>query len=107
MTEEVRAIMSFGQLKRGDRLQVDIHDPVVAGLIRGGYLKINWKEPRRGETDRAGNPDGPDRVPVDRVDSGAARGAEEEELDGPRTSGPGQGDSDSAPAGQAAGEADK
>lgn len=50
MIEEVRATVSFtgssvlGNLKRGDRIQVDIHDPVVAGLIRAGYLKITWKE---------------------------------------------------------------
>ena len=84
--EEVQAIVSFGHLRRGDRLQVDIHDPGVAALIRGGYLKINWKEPRRGETDRAPGPDGAGTVPADRVDSGDTRDTEAQ-VDGTHQAG--------------------
>lgn len=73
--QEVSATMSFGKLRRGDRLQVDIHDPKVAGLIKGGYLRIVWKEPREGDSLDS---TGPERVPADGVDSRAARDAEEE-----------------------------
>ena len=94
--EEVQAIMSFGRLKRGDRLQVDIHDPHVAGLIKGGYLKINWKEPRRGETDRAGDPDGAGAVPADGVDPGDTRDAEAQ-IDGTHQAGQTEGHFHSTP----------
>lgn len=83
---EVQAVMSFGTLRRGDRLQVDIHDPKVRGLIKGGYLKLVWKE--RGDVtgvDSAGDPDGPGLVSVGGVDpddSGDSQ-AEEEVDDGP------------------------
>lgn len=84
MTEEVRAIMSFGTLRRGDRLQVDIHDPAVRGLIKGGYLRIVWKE--RGdarELDSPVDPAGPGHDTVDHLDSGGVRESQaEEELDG-------------------------
>ena len=102
MTEEAKAIVSFGHLKRGDRLQVDIHDPHVAGLIRGGYLTIIWKERADGPVDNPDDPDGSDTVPADRVDSGGTRGAQEEEIDGPRGPEPRVGDPDSASAGRAA-----
>jgi hypothetical protein len=99
MTEEAKAIMSFGQLKRGDRLQVDIHDPVVAGLIKGGYLKIIWKEPSDARTvEGSDDPGWADCLFSDRVDAGALQEAEAQ-VDGPRESEPGEGDRHSAPAG--------
>jgi len=90
--EEVRAVVSFGQVKRGDRLQVDIHDEKVAGLIEAGYLKIIWKEAGDVRTvDSAEHPAGPEHVPADRVDSRA----EEEEVDGPGEHRPAPEDPDS------------
>jgi hypothetical protein len=81
MTEEVRANMSFGHMKRGDRLQVDIHDPAVAGLIKGGYLRIAWKGDGDARTlDSAVDPAGFEPVPagsVDPDDSGDPQDAEE------------------------------
>jgi hypothetical protein len=84
VTEEVRANMSFGTLRRGDRLQVDIHDPKVAGLIQGGYLKIIWKGPGDGQMDGAADPDLPGPVSAGSVDSGGkGEPASEEVDDGP------------------------
>lgn len=83
MTDEVKAVVSFGTLRRGDRLQVDIHDPQVAGLIKGGYLKVIWKE--RGNATSVDNSDDPVRpelVPAGSVGSGVAREPEEEDVDG-------------------------
>ena len=89
MTEEVRATVSFtgssvlGNVKRGDRIQVDIHDPVVAGLIRAGYLKIIWKEPS--DATQLGDPADPDWVDClfgSGVDAGAVQEAEAQ-IDGP------------------------
>ena len=73
MTEEVRANLSFSNLRRGDRLQVDIHDPQVAGLIKAGYLKIIWKEPREHDPVDSGRVGG---VPDSGVDGGVARPAQ-------------------------------
>lgn len=91
LLEEVRATVSFtgssvlGNLKRGDRIQVDIHDPVVAGLIRAGYLKIHWKEPS--DATQLGDPADPDWVDClfgSGVDAGAMQEAEAQ-IDGPGT----------------------
>ena len=95
---EVKAIMAFQDLKRGQRIQVDIHDPLVAGLVRGGYLKIICKEPGYAAL---GDPDGDrwlDTVPGDGVDPGAT----EEEVDGPGETEPGESDPDSTPPGGSA-----
>ena len=95
MTEEVRAVVSFGQVKRGDRLQVDIHDEKVAGLIKAGYLKIIWKEPAdAGSVDSAEHPAGSEHVPAGRVGSRAAS-EPEEEVDGPGEHRPAPEDPDS------------
>jgi hypothetical protein len=99
MTEEAKATMSFGHLKRGDRLQVDIHDPYVAGLIKGGYLTIIWKE--SGDVPAVDDPHDPgwaDCLFSDRVDAGALQEAQAQ-IDGPRESGPGEGDRHRSPAG--------
>jgi hypothetical protein len=41
---EVKTNLAFSGYKRGQRLQVDIHDPAVRGLIQAGYFTIVWKE---------------------------------------------------------------
>ncbi len=93
MTEEVKAVVSFGTLRRGDRLQVDIHDPAVAGLIHGGYLKVIWKERGDvGQLDSADGPDLPGLVSAGRVDSGVAGDSEEEDVDGTSEHRPGEKD---------------
>lgn len=80
MTEEAKAIVSFGRLKRGDRIQVDIHDPQVAGLIKAGYLTVNWRD--RGSVDRPDDSGRAEHVSAGGVDSSDPRG-QEEEVDGP------------------------
>jgi len=109
---EVKANLSFRDVKRGDRLQVDIHDPQVAGLIKAGYLTIIWKEPREHDlvdSGRAGI------VPDSGVDVGAVRPAQKDEgksaatprssgkkaavSDGAGESGPGEKDPGGAQAG--------
>ncbi len=40
---EAEANLSFDHLKRGDRIQVDIHHPRIVALVNAGYLKIVWK----------------------------------------------------------------
>ena len=45
MAAEVQANLSFSNLKRGDRIRVDIHDPAVAALVAARYLRIVWEEP--------------------------------------------------------------
>jgi hypothetical protein len=84
--------MSFGALKRGDRLQVDIHDPKVAGLIKGGYLRIVWKERDYArELDSADDPAWSGHDTADHLDSGGAREPQtEEDLDGQGENRPGQ-----------------
>lgn len=80
MTEEAKAIVSFGQLKRGDRIQVDIHDPTVAGLIKGGYLKVIWRD--HGPVDSSSDPGRSELVSAGSVDPSDLRESEEE-VDGP------------------------
>ncbi len=75
--DEAKAVMPFGTLKRGDRLQVDIHDPAVAGLIKGGYLKVIWKErSHAGQVDDPADPAWADCLFGDGVDGGALQEAE-------------------------------
>lgn len=96
---EVKATLSFGGLKRGDRLQVDIHDPHVARLIKARYLKVIWKEPDAAAVDdRSGAGD----VSTDRVDVGVARPKKAKKVNGGGEdhSEPAAGDPDSAPAGR-------
>lgn len=88
---EVKAVVSFGTLRRGDRLQVDIHDPKVRGLIQGGYLKIIWKGSGDGQMDGAADPDLPGLVSAGSVDSGGEREPATEEVD----DGPGEHQPDS------------
>lgn len=82
--EEVAANMAFNGLRIGQRLQVDIHDPKVRGLIQGGYLRIIWK----GDGDATGvdsavDPGRVDFVPAGRVGSGGAgKPAQTEAVDG-------------------------
>jgi hypothetical protein len=107
MTEEVKANMSFSNLKRGDRLQVDIHDPAVAALIRGGYLTIIWKEPSDAATvDDPTDPAWADCLFSDGVDAGASQEAEAQ-VDGPGEPEPRQGDRGSSPSSRPAGSADQ
>lgn len=73
--------MNFGSTRRGQRFQVDLADPRVAGLIRGGYLSI-VKEPDRGPMDSADDSGGSDIVSGGGMDSGDLRDAQEEEVDG-------------------------
>jgi len=79
--DEVKAVVSFGTLRRGDRLQVDIHDPAVAGLIKGGYLKVIWRHPDGGQMDSAAGPELPGLVSAGGMDPGDP-GPAEEEVDG-------------------------
>lgn len=44
MSEEAKVIVAFDQLKRGDRIQVDIDHPTVKALVKSGYLKIIWRD---------------------------------------------------------------
>jgi hypothetical protein len=71
---EVKTNLAFGLWKRGQRLDVDIHDPAVAGLVQAGYLSIIWKElpDARDPLDFAG----PGSVPAGGVDAGMARPAQ-------------------------------
>lgn len=79
---EVRATVSYGNVRKGDRLQVDIHDPAVAGLIKAGYLKIIWKGvDDAGKVDSAVDTPRPERVPAGRVDT-RRMPEPEEEVDG-------------------------
>lgn len=75
MDGEVQANLSFSDLKLGDRVKVDIHDPKVAALVKAGYLKIIWREPDAAMAHSAGPGPGP------RSDLGAGDPAEEE-VDG-------------------------
>lgn len=76
---EVQANLSFSNLKLGDRIQVDIHDPVVVALVAAKYLKIIWREP--GEEGMRGSAGAGD-IPADGVDTGAEGLVEEADLDG-------------------------
>lgn len=102
---EVEANLSFRQVKRGDRLQVDIHDPVVAGLIQAGYYKIVWKDVH--ELADPGDPHRSGVVPGSGVGLGAvpppAAEAGEEVTDGAGEHRPEQEDSVRAPSNRAAG----
>jgi hypothetical protein len=105
--EEVKANMAFSHLKRGDRLQVDIHDPYVAGLIRGGYLTIIWKESSDvAAVDNPFDPGWADCLFGDGVDAGAVQEAEAQ-VDGPGEPEPGQGDRGGAPPSRPADPADQ
>lgn len=44
MIGEVQANLSFADLKLGQKIQVDIHDPKVAALVQAGYLKVLWRK---------------------------------------------------------------
>lgn len=68
---EVAANMAFNGLKIGQRIQVDINDPVVQGLIRGGYFRIIWREHASG-VDSAVDPGGVESVPAGGMGSGGA-----------------------------------
>lgn len=67
VTEEVKANLSFGPYRHGQRIQVDVCDPAVAGLIEAGYLQIQEKEHGVEAVD---DPDGTGRVSGVGVDSG-------------------------------------
>lgn len=41
---EVQAALSFDRVRKGTRLQVDIHDPKVVALVAAGYYKIIWRD---------------------------------------------------------------
>lgn len=101
MTEEVKANLSFGPYRLGQRIQVDVDDPAVAGLIKAGYLTILRKEPGSAAVD---DPDGLSRVPGVGVDSGVEQGTppkrgrgrpRKKVADGPGEPGQGEGVVDS------------
>lgn len=94
MMTEVKTNMAFSNLRRGQRLQVDIHDPYVQALVAGGYLTVIWKEPD-GSLDDSADPPWIDAVPGVGVDSGASQETAAQ-VDGPRGSGHVEGDPDSA-----------
>jgi hypothetical protein len=107
LMEEVKANMSFSHLKRGDRLQVDIHDPYVAGLVRGGYLTIIWKEPSdAGAVEDPFDPGWADSLLGGSVDAGALQEAEAQ-VDGTDQDVPVAGDRDGAPTGGSTDSADE
>lgn len=80
MTQEAVPVLTFGNYKKGLPIQVDIHDPVVRGLVKAGYLKIRWKELPHGadSLDSAGS----GSVSSDHLDSGVAGEPPQEEVDG-------------------------
>lgn len=86
---EAKANMAFGYHRRGDRFQVDVDEPRVQGLIKGGYITV-IEEAHDGSLDDTTDPD---RV-SDVFDSGLVAGdpQEEEALDGQRETEPGKGD---------------
>ena len=80
LLEEAEPVLTFGNYRKGQRIQVDIHDPTVAGLIKAKYLKIHWKE--RGdarELDSPVDPAGSDSVPAGGVDPDDLRSAQDAE----------------------------
>lgn len=76
--EEAVPRLSFGNYKMGQPVQVDIHDPVVAGLVKAGYLKIRWKEPNG---THPLDPAGSGHVSAGGVDPDDPRGAETAQVD--------------------------
>lgn len=74
---EVQANLMFGNFRQGQRYEVDIHDPVIRGLVKAGYLKIIWKA----ASDAAGTLDlgGAGDVPGDGVGVGMVGPSQEEE----------------------------
>ena len=104
MTQEAIPNLTFSNYKLGQPVQVDIHDPTVAGLIKAGYLKIRWKEPRG--TDPL-DPAGPDDISAAGVDSGDTGQPQEAQVDGDGEHRPGAEGGDSAPAGRSTRPADK
>lgn len=84
---EVQANLMFGNYRMGQRYEVDIHDPVIHGLVKAGYLKIIWKA----ASDAASTLDlgGAGDVPGDGVDVGMVgppREDEKEPAAAPRSS---------------------
>lgn len=59
---EAQANLSFDHLKRGDRVQVDIHHPRIVALVAAGYLTIKWKEVP--DVTRMGDNVDPDLLPA-------------------------------------------
>lgn len=77
MIQEVEATVSFPHWKRGEKVQVDIHDPQVARLLRARYLKVNWKEdPDATPLGNPADPDWADCLFGSGVDAGAVQEAE-------------------------------
>lgn len=96
--------LTFGNYKMGRPVQVDIHDPVVAGLIKAGYLKIRWREPRG--TDSL-DPGGSDSVSAAGVDPGGLGEPAEAQVNGAGEHRSGAEGADSASAGWSSCEADQ
>lgn len=98
---EVLAVVSFGNVRRGDRLQVDASAPHVAGLIKAGYFKVICEEPDAtvDDSERAGN------VSDSGVDVGVvrpAKAAKRKVSDGEDSRQPDSENRHSAPSGRAA-----
>lgn len=91
---EAKTNMAFSNMKRGQRLQVDINDPYVQGLVRGGYLTIIWKEPDGPLADSA-DPAWVDCLFSDGLAAGTVS-PQEGALDVAGEAGSGEGDSDGA-----------
>ena len=103
MTEEAEPVLTFGNYRKGQRIQVDIHDPTVRGLIKAKYLKIHWKESGDARTlDSPVDPAGSDSVSAGGVDPDVAGDLQdaEEVDDGQGEHRPEQKDPDSAQAGR-------
>jgi hypothetical protein len=81
LMQEAEPILTFRGYKKGQRIQVDIHDPTVRGLIQAKYLKIHWRESGDArELDSPLDPAGSSRISaggVDPDDSGDPQDAEE------------------------------
>lgn len=90
MIAEVLANLSFRDLRKGDRIQVDIDDPLVAALVEAGYLTITWRA--HGAVAHSAGLGG---VPAAGVDSGdpGSEEPEQAELDGDDPDQPGGQDS--------------
>lgn len=87
MIGEVQANLSFSDLKLGQKIRVDIRDPVVAALVQAGYLTILWRE--YGDLDGSGNPGGGPDGDLDPGMAGVQKEPQEGPLDGDGADQPG------------------
>ena len=91
---EVKANMAFGYHRQGDRFQVDVDDPRVQGLIKGGYVTLIEEAPD-GSLDDTSDPAWADCLFSDDLVAGTVQ-TEEEAVDEPGADLSDESDSDSA-----------